>query len=105
MSENQTTPTCPHCGKEMLPIAVPASMIGGFVCENHCEERKSETTHVAVIAERGAARELAQRLRRAAQTACNDDTTEAMSDQRARHVTRCNAMWDAADYLEELANG
>lgn len=41
---NRTTPTCPHCGREMQPIAVPASMIGGFVCENHCEERKSETT-------------------------------------------------------------
>ena len=49
------------------------------------------------------AADLAKRLRHAVMTASNDDVTQAMTDERARHAARVAAILDAAEFLEEMA--
>jgi len=46
---------------------------------------------------------LAAALRKAMQTAQNDDLSEPRSDKRQRHIDRADAILNAAEYLERLA--
>jgi hypothetical protein len=47
--------------------------------------------------------DLARELRRAVQTTSNDDGSLPGTDERSRHIQRVNAMWAAAEFLEEIA--
>ena len=51
------------------------------------------------------AHEVIERLRRAVQTACNDDVSEAGTEKRARHIERVDAMEEAIVMLSACDSG